>query len=131
MRIQHLTSGEDNPADEVSRGVTVDEMSTSSKWLSLEFLKKKEEFWPCDPSVHQPEPLDDDPEIKHETQSHSQSLIRHRSEEVLSRLVGCCSSWGRLRRAVAWLLRFGTWFIKRHSRRSVHSTPESSLKRGS
>lgn len=35
-------SSEDNPADEVSRGLTVEEMSTSSKWLSgPEFLKKK------------------------------------------------------------------------------------------
>ena len=47
---------------------TVDEMSTSSEWLSgPKFLKKKEELWPCDPTVRQLEPLDGDPEIKRET----------------------------------------------------------------
>lgn len=113
-------SSEDNPADEVSRGLTVEEMSTSSKWLSgPEFLKKKEEFWPCDPTIHRSGPSDDDPEIKRETHSHSQSLTRHRSE-VLSRLIEYYSSWDRLRRAVAWLLRFRTWLIERHSSRFIN-----------
>ena len=42
---RHVSS-EHNPADEVSRGITVDEMSASSKWQSgPEFLKKRETFW--------------------------------------------------------------------------------------
>ena len=42
-------SSEHNPADEVSRGLTVDKMTARNKWLSSpEFLKKREEFWPCD-----------------------------------------------------------------------------------
>ncbi|PFX17955.1 hypothetical protein AWC38_SpisGene17711 [Stylophora pistillata] len=124
-------SSEDNPADEVSRGFTMEEMSTSSKWLSgPEFLKKKDEFWPCDPTIHRSGPSDHDPEIKRETHSHSQSLTRHRSK-VLSRLIQYYSSWDRLRRAVTWLLKFRTWLIERHSSRSINSTPESSLKEGS
>jgi len=52
---RHVSS-EHNPADEVSRGLTVDKMSASSKWLSgPKFLKKREEFWSCDPTICQPE----------------------------------------------------------------------------
>ena len=51
----------------------MDEMSLSSKWLSgPEFLKKKEEFWPRDPTLCQPELSDDDHEIRHETQLFNQ-----------------------------------------------------------
>ena len=48
---RHVSSGL-NPADEVTRGLSVDEMSASSKWLNgPEFLKKTEEFWPGDPTI--------------------------------------------------------------------------------
>ena len=54
-----------NPADEVSRGLTVEEMCANSKWLnSPQFLTKKDEFWPLDPTLHESEVSDDDPEIK-------------------------------------------------------------------
>jgi hypothetical protein len=63
-------------------------MSASSKWLSgPEFLKKREEFWPCDPTILQPELSDDDPEIKRETQLFNQSSTRHRGKEVFSKLI--------------------------------------------
>ena len=120
-----------NPADEVSRGLTVEEMSASSKWLNgPAFLKKNEEFWPCDPTIRQPELPEDDPEVKRENQSHSQSSTNHRSEEVLSSLMKRFSSWERLRRAVAWLLRFKTWFIESYSRGSVNTQARSSQERG-
>ena len=51
-------------------------MSANSKWLSgPPFFRKEEEFWPRDPSVHQLELSEDDPEIERDTQSHSQSLV--------------------------------------------------------
>ena len=104
-----------NPADEVSRGLTVEEMSANSKWLNgPPFFRKEEEFWPHDPTVHQPELSEDDPEIKRDTQSHSQLLIHRRSEDVLSSLTERYSSWERLKRAIAWLLKFRTWFIARY-----------------
>ena len=104
-----------NPADEVSRGLTVEEMNANRKWLNgPPFLRKEEEFWPRDPTVHQPELSEDDPEIKRDIQSHSQSLTHHGSEDALSSLTERYSSWERLKRAVAWLLRFRSWFIARH-----------------
>ena len=105
---RHVSS-ELNPADKVTRGLTVDEMSASSKWLSgPEFLKKKEEFWPCDPTIHRPELSDDDLEVKREVQLYNQSSTCHASKEVLFRLIERYSARERLRRAVAWLLRFRT-----------------------
>jgi len=41
------------------------------------------------------------------------------------------SSWDRLRRAVAWLLRFRTWFIERYHRSSINFKPQWCLERGS
>ena len=79
---RHVSS-ELNPADEISRGLTVDEMRTNSKWLNApQFLRKKKERWPRDPTVNQPELSDDDPEIKRDSQSYSQSLTHHRSADV-------------------------------------------------
>jgi len=127
---RHVSS-EHNPVAEASRGLTVDEMSASSKWLSgPEFLKKREELWPCDPTIRQPELSDDDPEIKRETQLHNQSLTNYRGEEVLSKLIDRYSSWDRLRRAVAWLLRLKTWFIERYRGRSVNFRPQCCLEKG-
>ena len=83
---RHVSS-ELNPVDDITRGLTVDEMGASSKWLSgPKFLKKKEEFWPCDPTIHQPELSDEDLEIKHEIQRYNQSLTCHAGEEVRCRL---------------------------------------------
>ena len=127
---RHVSS-ELNPADEVTRGLTVDEMSASNKWLSgPEFLKKKEEFWPCDPTIRQPELSDDDLEIKREVQLYNQSSTSHASKDVLSRLIERYSSWDRLRRAVAWLLRFKTWFIEKYRGGSVNLRPQCCLERG-
>ena len=86
-----------NPADEVTRGLTVDEVSASSKWLNgPEFLKNKKEFWPSDPTIHQPELSDDDLEIKREIHLNNQSSTCHAGEEVVSRLIERYSAWDRL-----------------------------------
>ena len=124
---RHVRS-ELNPADEVTRGV--EEMSVSSKWLSGPEFLKKEDSWPCDPTIHQPELSDEDLEIKREIQLCNQSLTCHASKEVLSRLIKRYSTWERLRRAVAWLLRFRTWFIERYRPRSINSRAQGCLEMG-
>ena len=110
---------------------TVGEMCTSSKWLSGPvFLKKKGEFWPCDPTIHQSELSDDDHEVKREVQLYNQSSSRHASKEVLSRLTERYPAWDRLRRAVAWLLRFRTWFIERYCPSAIDSRVHGCLEMG-
>ena len=125
---RHISS-ELNPADEVSRGLTVEEMCANSKWLNgPQFLTRKDEFWPRDPTLHEPELSDDDAEVKR-AQSNSQSSSGHQSGDVLSSLIERHSSWERLKRAVAWLHRFRTWFIERYSRRPISSKVKSSVNR--
>ena len=127
---RHVSS-ELNPADEVSRGLTVEEMCANNRWLNgPQFLTKKDEFWPRDPTLHEPELSDDDPEIKRDAQSNSQSSPRHQGENILSSLIERHSSWERLKRAVAWLHRFKTWFIERYSRSLVNSKVKSTANRG-
>ena len=75
----------------------MDEISASGKWLNgPEFLKNKKEFWPSDPTIHQPELSDDDLEIKGESQLNKQSSTCHVGEEVLSWLIERYSAWDRL-----------------------------------
>ena len=120
-----------NPADEVTRGLTVDEIRASSKWLNgPEFLKNKEEFWASDPTIHQPELSDDDLEIKREIQLNNQLSTCRAGEEVLSRLIERYSAWDRLRSSVAWLLRFKSWFIERHCHSSITSRLQIHLEMG-
>ena len=90
---------------------------------------KKDEFWPRDPTLQEPELSDDDPEIKR-AQSNSQSSSSHQSEDVILSLIERHSSWEKLKTAVAWLHRFRTWFIERYSRSPISSKAESSENRG-
>jgi len=63
---------------------------------------------------------DDDPEVKRENQTYSQSSANHQSDDAFSRLIVRYSSWERLRRAVAWLLRFRTWFFVKYGSGAVN-----------
>ena len=72
---RHVPS-ELNPADEVSRGLTVKDMINNSKWLNGPMLlRKKEESWPSNLTNVQNELSVDDPELKLDVQSHSQMTI--------------------------------------------------------
>ncbi|XP_044167448.1 uncharacterized protein LOC122951507 [Acropora millepora] len=61
-----------NPADEVSRGVTVQDMINNSKWLNGPMsYRQNEECWLSDLTNVQNELSDDDPELIPDVQSHS------------------------------------------------------------
>ena len=85
-------------------------------------------FWPRDPTLHEPELSDDDPEIKR-AQSNSQSSSPHQSEDDLSSLIERHSSWERLKSAVAWSHRFRTWFIERYGQSPISSKVKGSANR--
>ena len=73
-----------NPVDEVSRGVAVQDMINNSKWLNGPMLlRKNKDSWPSDLTNVQNELSDEDPELKPDVQSHSQTLS-HRPNEDLS-----------------------------------------------
>ena len=88
----------------------------AKRWLSgPQFLKEEREFWPLDYSLQHQELPDDDQEVKQNPNYHCQILMRGNDRNVLSRLIERCPSWERLRRTVAWLLRFKRWFIGQRS----------------
>jgi len=94
-----------NPADDASRGLTVDEMILNKQWLSgPQFLKEEKEFLPLDYSLQHQELPDDDQEVKRDPNYQCQILMRGDDCNVLSRFIERCSSWERLKRTVAWLL---------------------------
>ena len=116
-------NSEINPADDASRGLTVDTMIQNSRWLSgPEFLTKEEHLWPRDPSHHQLELSTDDPEVKRDVQTYIQTAITQPTEDVLTKLLHRFSSWDKLRKAFAWLLRFKIWFIQKHRHLSSNSS---------
>ena len=117
-----------NPADDASRGLTVDAMIQTNRWMyGPEFLTKEESLWPCDPSHRQMELSDNDPEVKRDAQMYSQTTVRRPEEDVVSMLIQRFSSWDKLRKAFALLLRFKTWFVRKHRAASVSQDPRGEL----
>lgn len=105
-------------ADDASRGLSADELMTNTKWSrGLEFLWKTKEHWPKsqDPSTL-PDLLRVDVEVKQETKSYVAvvSTIK-KEEEFMERIINKISSWMKLKKAVAWLVKFKQWMVHRSS----------------
>ena len=100
-----------NPAEDASRGLSARRMVDNVRWLKgSQFLWHDEDFWPTKPPSSSSDVTVDDPELKREFQAHH--IIGHREEleplEVMA-------SWFRLKKAIAWLLRFKEYLIKRQT----------------
>lgn len=92
-----------NPADDASRGLSADELINNKRWLSgPEFLWKAETYWPTSPSMSIQIPHGD-PEIKREVQAFTTATNTDESFDVMFERF---SSWERLKRFIAWLLRY-------------------------
>ncbi len=91
-----------NPADDASRGVRSSSFKNDGRWLrGPEYLKSPAADWPVLPQ----ESLcisDSDPEIKRTTVVFTITVA---NSTPFSRLVEHFSSWEKLRRATAWLLK--------------------------
>ena len=96
---RHVPS-EENPADILSRGVMDPEALNNTNWFTgPSFLMKDEEHWP-DVAVAD---LDsDDPEIRQKSVLFAMCVIDEPTGIDLKRI----SNWLRLKRVVAWVLRF-------------------------
>lgn len=91
-----------NPADSASRGLRVDVFIKNITWLSgPEYLLHPEQDWPVNPD--QSKLLPDDPEVKVSVLVNAVHCSEQ--EDVTSRLINHFSSWTRLRKSVAWILR--------------------------
>eukprot|EP00057_Strongylocentrotus_purpuratus_P002697 XP_003725052.1 PREDICTED: uncharacterized protein LOC100888496 [Strongylocentrotus purpuratus] len=90
-----------NPADDGSRGLLADEMKENPRWLEgPQFLWADEGSWPSPPAVIPDLPYED-PEIR---KSARVNLTMY--SDKLADLLNRYSSWTKLKRCVAWLLRY-------------------------
>ena len=90
-----------NPADCASRGLTGSNKKHLHLWFNgPEFLWKSEFQWPRQNPVK--EIQDDDPEVKREMKVHTISI----KEGILERLESLISDWMRMKRVVAWILKY-------------------------
>ena len=92
-----------NPADDASRGISAEELINSQRWISGPgFLSHPENEWPVQPvdlSISA-----QDPEIKKEAKVLGTSATEKQREpcDDFERF----SSWSKLRRVTAWILRY-------------------------
>ena len=119
-RIQQYTSIHDwmyvptvlNPADQASRGTNVAALIKTGTWLSgPEFLCGDPKTWPSqlltgkvEANVYQ---------VFNSQVGHTETPICIDAETTMNKLLAHFSTLYRLKRAVAWLLRFKCWMKKR------------------
>ena len=95
-----------NPADDASRGLHAHQLSNGSRWIQgPSFLWQSEEPWLVNPKIG--EIPDDDVELKTKVQSFTVSNEKQAS--IISLMFLKFSDWMRLKKAVAWILRFKQW----------------------
>jgi hypothetical protein len=116
-------NSEQNPADDASRGLSAEALLTKSRWINgPEFLWKPQNFWPRQPTTTAIR--DDDPEVKLSVQAFS---TVNSSQVTMDAVLERFSSWERLKRFVAWILRYRANLRKATTRsRKTESTTRSS-----
>ena len=93
-----------NPADDVSRGLTVKELLNSEQWFrGPAFLWEDKSSWPINP-ILLANISDEDPEVR--TQGQTNDLTQMEEKRTLDLMMLQYSSWYKFKRPVAWLLRF-------------------------
>ena len=98
-----------NPSDAASRGLSVKALLENYSWKSgLDFLWQDESSWPA-PPAHQENISDDDLEFKREVCVHLAELDK--SMETVEKLLCYYSSWDKLRKSVAYMLRLKSWLL--------------------
>ena len=95
-----------NPADDASRGLCASEMIAKERWLEGPcFLKEDEDSWPETPELKQVQ--EEDPEVK---KVKVYSVQKGHSQSIIEKLIERRSSWLKLKKDVAWILRLTKWF---------------------
>ena len=90
-----------NPADHASRGIHPSNKEKVNSWLHGPcYLWEPRECWPTFECAF--EAIIEDPEVVQEVAVRAVSVEENALLEVAERV----SSWGKLRRVVAWVLRF-------------------------
>ncbi|XP_064641942.1 uncharacterized protein LOC135496512 [Lineus longissimus] len=112
-----------NPADDVSRGMTAEELITSDRWVQgPEFLKKPEADWPKQPDIIEESQAKGMEEVKAEVKVYHAS--RENPNDPIGRMVKHYSCWYRLKKGVAWM-RLKKLLRKRLKDKDDQATPAS------
>eukprot|EP00794_Sanderia_malayensis_P001985 gene1985-2252_t len=121
---RHIPSA-DNVADDLSRGIHVDELN--GRWMQgPDFLQLEEELWP---TKYGPPPTEEDNECRQATKVHM--VINARAENVID--YERFSSWTRLIRVTAWIKRLAENIRQGKRNQTRHNgplTPEELQKAG-
>lgn len=103
-------NSESNPADYASRGLRSDEKVKIDQWVhGPYFLRKGEEEWPkC------PEGINSLPDENLEWKKSVQVFETQMQDQPLDKFIKYYSSWYKLQKSTAWLLRFIQYLRNRH-----------------
>jgi hypothetical protein len=102
-----------NPADDASQGLSAEALIKTQRWLrGPEFLWKPEEYWPY-PIDAFPSVDDSDPEVKN---AQNFAVAQNSSPSIMDRIIKRFSSWMKLKKCIAWLLRLCQNLRKKISR---------------
>jgi hypothetical protein len=94
-----------NPADEASRGLCAHEMVEGCRWSTGPgFLWRHEDDWPKQPDDFA-QIQDDHPEVKLAKSCHS-TITSSPEHDVIERLLVRFSSWYKVKKFFAWILRY-------------------------
>ena len=81
----------------------------NNRWIKgPDFLWQIEDSWPKDVLCVGEIPSND-PEVRKEVQTYNVANIAEQEDCVMNRLTTRCSDWNKLKKSVAWLLRFKLW----------------------
>ena len=106
-----------NPADEASRGMTVDALLRNDRWSQgPPFLKQPEETWPQRPADIG-EISDSDPEVKKTVEVFANKA--NDQSNHITEAIEKFSSWTRLKKVMAWVLRYKQSLKKQSQRRKA------------
>ena len=104
-----------NPADHASRGLKTCEKAKLQQWLEgPELLWQDQKYWPVQPK-QLPELPTEHKELKKKTAEVHTILVNDNLDDLLRRY----SSWLKLQRSVAWLLRFKQYLQSKVGRQTT------------
>jgi len=120
---------ESNPADLASRGIKKEQREKSLEtWLNgPDFLWKSEDEWPSIPQDAYTEVQDDDSEVKKRPARAHVNVTSSKVKETpkcLVALIDSISSWYRLCKVVAWLVRFKKYMMSRYGKTKCEASKE-------
>ena len=114
----NYVSTSSNPADDVSRGLSMKNISRCQRWVNgPEFLQRPEQDWK-ESYVVVDQDISDDPEVKNPVNA----AVCEVTGTAVERLLSHYSDWIKLKRAVSWIL-----MVKDHLYRQVQLKRLSSV----